>query len=172
MQFPDDKKSIPVQCYVTGHLKTLPLQEAYVLFWKVHFGWLLLLDWFRSGFGKSAKQGYMRRLVQKSGKRFGYNLLTRRSLPLTINDRCMLDEHDFPPSRNNFAARAARFAKVAGGFSLFEYDEVFDDGRNGVPAYRPNPDVDWLIVLKVAPDSSFKDTDVDWSLFQNPPLKR
>ena len=172
MEFPDEKKNIPVQCYLNGHLKLLPLQDAYALFWEVHFGWLVLLDWFRSGFGKNAKQGYMRKLVQKSGKIFGYNLLTRGLLPLAINDQCMIDEHDYPPSRNTFHARAARFARVADGFPLFEYDENVGGGKSLQPAYRPNPDVQWLILVGVDPASSFTNTDVDWKLFQTPPDRR
>ncbi len=81
----------------------------------------------------------------------------------------MTDEHDYAPSRNNFHARAARFAKVTSGFSLFEYDENFDGRKCLQPAYRPNPDTQWLIIVGVDPESSFTNADIDWALFQNPP---
>lgn len=164
-----EKHNIKLQCYVQGHLKLLSPSEAYTLFWKAHFGWSLPSDWFRSGFGKNAKQGYMRKLVQKAGRVFGYNLLTRGLLALSINDNSMTDEHDYPPNRNCFHARAARFAKVADGFSFFDYNEEFDGRKNLQPAYRPNPDIQWLIIVGVDPENSYTDAEIDWTLFQNPP---
>ena len=73
MQIPDEQKNIPTRCYVHGHLRTLTLEEAYVLFWEVPFAWLRPHAWCR--FGQNS--GYMRELITKSIKMFAYNLLTR-----------------------------------------------------------------------------------------------
>jgi len=165
MQIPNEQKSISVKCYVNGSLRTLTLQESHVLFWCVPFGWLLPIDWCR--FGKNSD--YIRELITKSIKMFAYNLLTRGYTALSINSECMLDEHDYAPSRNVFQARAYKLAKVFGKNIPFVYDEDFDYSKKLQPAYRMVPGQKWMIVIGLAPESEIEPSEVDWTFFQTPP---
>ena len=160
---PADKKHIQINCYVNGRLRILTLDKAYSLFWGVLFAWLAPLDWFRS----NEKQDYMRNLVTKSTKVFAFNLFTRGYLPLTINSRCMLDEHGYPQSRNAFQAKACRLAKLFNGKPPYYFNECYLNKRGWQPAYQMNPGQEWLIVLGVDPDGEFNNLDVDWTIFQN-----
>ena len=165
MQIPGQHKNIPTRCYVKGYLKTLTLEEAYVLFWQASLAWLRPINWFRS----KHIRGYIRDLMTKSTKVFLYNLVTRKYLPLTINSESMLDSHDFAPSRNSFHARAHRARELFGDDVPFVYDDDFDDEKRLLPAYRMKPGQNWLIVVGVDPGTEFKDPDVDWTIFLNPP---
>lgn len=165
MQIPDEQKSIPTRCYVNGHLRTLTLEEAYVLFWEVPFGWLQPYDWCRFG----QNNNYMRKLITKSIKIFAYNLLTRGYRALSINSECMLEEHDYVPSRNVFQARAYKLAKAFGKNVPFVYDEDFDGTNKLQPAYRMVPGQKWLIVVGLTPENEVEPSEVDWTFFQTPP---
>lgn len=165
MQITDDKKHIPILCYVNGRQSTLTLEEAYTLFWIVPFAWLLPLDWFRSGL----RQGYMRKLVHKAVKVFAYNLFTRSFLPLRIDSECMLDEHGYSPSRNCFQSRACKLAKIFEGKSPYAFDDCIRISGKLQPAYRMIPGQEWLIVVGVKPESEFTDHDIDWTVFQTHP---
>jgi hypothetical protein len=170
MQIPGEQKCIPTQCSMSGHLKTLTLEEAYVLFWEVSFGWLLLLDWFRTSFAESEKSGYVSKLAKFSGMDFGYKLLTRGALALAMNENCMLDEHGYGPSRNTFAQDARRFAKLFPKKARpYESTQVIDRDGYRQLAYRMIPGQKWLIVVGVDAESSFTNLDVDWTIFQTPP---
>jgi hypothetical protein len=39
------------------------------------------------------------------------------------------------------------------------------------PAYRMNPDRDWLVVVGADPKSEIPDEDIDWSVFLVDPRK-
>lgn len=171
MQIPDEQKDIPIKCYVIGRLLTLSLEEAYELFWKMSFAWLLPLDWFRSGFEKSEKTGYVSKVAQFSGMEFGYKLLTRRTLALAINSPCMLDEHGYGPSRGAFIRYAHRFGELFPNKARpYESTQVIDDRGLRQLAYRMKPDEKWLIVVGVDPESEFKNTEIDWNIFQKRPI--
>ena len=173
MQIPDEQKSIPTRCYVKGYLKTLTLEEAYVLFWEMPFAWLLMLDWYRFGFGKSEKTGYVSELAKFSGMEFGYKLLTRRALPLAINAPCMLDEYGYGPNRNAFTQCARRFGELFPDKARpYESTQVIDDHGFRQLTYRMKRGVKWLIVVGVDPKSEFKknEIEIDWEIFQTPPV--
>lgn len=173
MRIPKDMKDIPLLCYPNGRRKILPLEEAYKLFWKVTFAWLLPLDWFTSGSGKFATDGYAGRIAQQPPMKFAFKMLTRGALALAINDSALLDEHGDSPSPNLFYAWAARFGKLFKGPKPYEYIKVSDQYGRRQPAYRMKPGEAWLIVIGVDPENrEYTDLDVDWELFQVPPGSR
>jgi hypothetical protein len=170
MEILNEKKCIPTQCYVNGYNKILTLEETYILFWQVKFAWLLLLDWFRSEFDGIEGSGYVSKLARFSGMSFGYRLLTRGFLALTINDTCMLDEHGYSPNRNTFIQNARRFGKLFPEKNRpYEATQVFDRDGNLQLAYRMKSDEKWLIIVGVDPKSEFTNEDINWSIFQTPP---
>jgi hypothetical protein len=168
MKIPDEHKNIPTQCYVNGHLKTLSFEEAYILFWEVPFAWLEPLNWLRYG----EHNAYVKDLMGPSIKIFAYNLLTRGYMPLTIDSECMLDEHGYAPNRNNFQAKACRLAKLFKEYIPFIYDEVFDNRKKLIPAYRILPESRWAIVVGIAPDHEIQTTEMNWTIFQAPERKK
>ena len=169
MQISDDMRKIPLLCFLDGRRKVLPFEEAYKLFWRVTFSWLLPLDWFRSGFRKSATDGYAGKIAQQPPMRFAFKMLTRGALALAINDSALLDEHGDSPSHGLLYAWAARFGKLFKGPKPYEYMKVSDQYGRRQPAYRMKPGETWLIVIGVDPENhECTDLDVDWELFQVP----
>ena len=165
MRMPDEHISLTTKCYIHGSLRTLPLIEAYVLFWEVPFAWLEPINWIRHG----KLDSYVKDLMKPAIKYFAYNLLTRGYMPLTINSVCMLDEHGYAPSRNNFQSKAFRLKKIFGERLPFTHDHVFDDKKKFISSYQMLPGSKWAIVVGIAPDSEIRTSEIDWTIFQIPP---
>ena len=171
MDIPKDKKDIPMRCYRNGSHVVLPLEEAYRLFWASRFGWVLKLDFFRSGFGESAMSGSVVKAVYSSGVKFVLALLGRGALSVAQNDSCLVDEHGEAPSPNQMAVWASRFRKLFAGDKPYEFLREADERGICQPAYRMKPDETWLVVLGVEPDKGYSDIDVPWGIFRTPPCE-
>ena len=171
-----EQENVPLKCYHNGHGKVLPLKEAHALFWDVHYGWLLKLDWYRFEVDGYAGACYLYTKVEDCGRLFARYLHTRGTLCLTFGDWAYIQAKPDPLSLNAFQATARRFIKTFDGLPKatrpFRY--VKAHGAKGLmePAYRMRPDREWLVVVGVAPKSEVPDEDVDWSVFLVDPRKK
>ena len=166
MEIPEEKRGIPIRCYHNGKRAILPLEEAVKQFWASRFGWVLKLDYFRSGFGEDAKNGSVAKVVHSSGVKFAMALLNRGSLSVGLDDSCVLDEHEDPPSRNQFTVWAYRFGLLFAGDKPYECIKIPDEYGICQTAYRMKPSETWLVVMGVASEDDFSDVDVPWEVFQ------
>ncbi len=170
MIVPDYMKKIPLRCSLTGRAKVLPLEEAYSIFWSVNFAWVRLRDFFKSGGqGRIPKQGILGRIAPGLATKFIIKLLTRTTLALTIDDECLLDEHNDPPVANTFNVWAFRFGSCFDGPWPHRHLLVPDEGGIRRSAYCMRPGETWLLILGVDAKSGFDDSDVDWNVFLEPP---
>ena len=144
MWIPDEQKSIPIRSYVNGRLKTLTIEEVYVLFWEVPFAWLEPLIWIR--FDKLG--AYVKDVMGPSIKIFAYNLLTRGYMALTINSECMLDEHGYAPGRSGvpgqeipgqgvYSARGLETAAQHQHTSYGNHRRMAESRKSGLLGYQP-----------------------------------
>lgn len=163
-----DNLNVPVRVCLNGYPKILPFGVAYVIFWKVRFGWMLNLDWFRSRTSQGNKTGYVGKVVKNKASYFIYHLLTRGCLALGINDNCLQDEHQESPSPNLFNAYAYRFGKLFTGSRPYEFMLVPDGPGPRVRAYRMKCGETWMILLGLAPETQIPDAEVEWPLFCSP----
>lgn len=162
----DDGSGAAFICYVNGFRYIKPSDEVQRLFRAADFAWVLRTDDYRSGCGKDAKSGYVGKVAKEAGRRFGYALLTHGSLPLTIDDDCLLDEHGRRPGRNLFACWAAKFGRLFEGEKPYAFSTVLLDGD--VPVYRMKPGKRWIIVVGIDPDCGISDVEFDWRVFESP----
>jgi|GEM_PF-5488846 len=169
MQIADNMKTIPIVCFHNGRRTILSSEEVYRLFWNVTLGWVLLSDFFRTGFGKQGKHGTISKVIHGSAIRFAFNILTHGSLVLAREDICLLDEHGDSPSQDIFPVWAHRFSKLFNGFRPIKHVTFTDPQGHRHCGYRMKPDQTWLIVVGVDPDSSFGNEDIDWAIFETPP---
>ena len=121
MKIPDDMKTIPIMCFRNGRRTILPFEEAYHLFWTVTLGWVLLSDFFRTGFRKQLKEGSLSPIIQGDAIRFVFNILTHGTLALAREDPCLSDVHGDPPGRSLFAVWAYSFGKLFTGCRPYEH---------------------------------------------------
>ena len=169
MEAKGDDGRISFECWHDGCRCVEPLNAVLQLFHEVDLAWVIRTDYFRSGFGKDAEGGYVGKIAKEAGRRFGHALLTRGSLPLTIDDTCFVNEHGDGPGRNLFHCWAAKFGRLFNGEKPYEYATLFIDGD--VPAYRMKPGKQWLIVVDIDASCGVGPADFDWRVFGDPPGK-
>jgi len=171
-----DQGNVPLKCYHNGRGQVLSLEEACTLFWEVHYAWLLKLDWYRFEVDGYKGACYLYTKVEDAGRLFARHLHTRGTRYLTLDDWELIQAKPDPLRLNTFQATARRFIKIFDDLPKsarpFRYSKV--DGPGGLmqPAYRMNPDREWLVVVGVGPKSKVPDEDVDWSVFLVDPRKK
>jgi len=169
------RENIPIECYHNGSRILRALPEAHALFWEVEFGWLLPLDWYRYDVKGHSRDLCVYEVVPRSSRLMAFFLHTRGRRALTLGDLRMLDAKSRHIGRNVFFCRMARlnstlYRELPEELRPFDFIDTPRRGLVPEPGYRLNPHRSALLIQGVDPGSEFGDDDVDWALFQEPPV--
>jgi len=167
----ETKDNGTLDCHYNGQRRTLAMEEAYRLFWACDYAWLLPLDWYRWDVGGRVGADYVFKAVFPSARMFGLLMHTRGTRTLTIAALDKLAEKNL--RNETFNARAARFNKLFRDLPpelrpFSHYEEQLINGKT-MPAYRMNPERNWLVVVGAGDGSN---EAVDWAAFLEPPSEQ
>ena len=165
-----DQQGPRVIVNLCGDRKSLPFSEAHRKLWEVDLGWVLILDWYRSGHGESAMSGHVSEQLTKPAGHFLREMLTRATRSVTIDDRCFRNEADRPPTRGQFTGWACRAGKLSPSKECFRVQtESGFDGSDKAYGYVMRYDVTWLLVMEPDNTAGFGPGHIPWACFLAPP---
>ncbi len=172
----DPTSDISLEIYLKGRRLFKPGNEAYFLFWNVHYAWLLPTDFYQYEIEKYHDELYVYlKKVGKYARDFGLYLHTRTDRHLTLTDLCNLEEN-CALSIQVLHRRAADFNKIfeaipdnRADLRPFKHDRAFELPEKP-QSYRMNPYRDYLVVKGIDPNIKLDpNTQIDWPKFEEKP---